>query len=451
MALRLLFFVVLLVLLAAGCAPPLSGPDRSAPRVERSVGDLADLPQDPRAWLDPDWADRPVMSAQARADSEAAYRRAYFGPWDRDGAKFLAEQVFWFETRYGAVRGWGENLKPLPADHVSGLVALADRPGYPSRPARKAISVKACSLRALPTDRPFFEDPSKAGEGFPFDYLQNTSIHPFTPLLVTHASRDGAWLLVEAPFAVGFVRPECLAYVDEVWAHRLRKSAFATPQADGVPVRDGAGRTLALVDMGTLVPVVGDGSSIPVRGADERAVFTAGPAEGLSPWPLPPTPRTAAELGSRMSGKPYGWGGLFGARDCSSLTRDLMTAVGIWLERNSGDQALAGTVVDLADLPPKEKERRIIERGVPFFSLLSMKGHVMLYIGERAGRPVAFHAVWGVRTREADGRDGRIVIGKAAVTTLTPGAEHPESRGPGLDLLSKTRALNVLVSGSGGR
>ena len=56
-------------------------------------------------------------------------------------------------------------------------------------------------------------DPAKAGEGFPFDYFQNSALWPGTPLLITHASRDGAWLFAEAGMVAGWVPAQDVAFV----------------------------------------------------------------------------------------------------------------------------------------------------------------------------------------------------------------------------------------------
>ena len=75
-------------------------------------------------------------------------------------------------------------------------MASLQRNSYPSL-ARPAITVRNTACRVFPTARPFFLDPGRAGEGFPFDYFQNSALWAGTPLLVTHVSLDGAWFFVE--------------------------------------------------------------------------------------------------------------------------------------------------------------------------------------------------------------------------------------------------------------
>ena len=78
-------------------------------------------------------------------------------------------------------------------------------------------------------------------------------------------------------------------------------------------------------------------------------------------------------------------------------------------------------------------------------SLLWRKGHIMLYIGELNDRALIFHNIWGLKTRDFRGREGRKIIGKAVITTLCPGAEL-SCLDPNEGLLMKTiSGMNILV------
>jgi len=132
------------------------------------------------------------------------------------------------------------------------------------------------------------------------------------------------------------------------------------------------------------------------------------------------------------SGKPddgpaLWWGGIDGKRDCSAATRDVLAPFGLWLPRNSSAQAKSGIYISLEDLSGEEKEQAILKSGVPFGTLIWMPGHILLYIGQYKGHPVVFHDVWGMRTLEPDGREGRKVIGKAVITTLRVGEIYSRS------------------------
>lgn len=88
---------------------------------------------------------------------------------------------------------------------------------------------------------------------------------------------------------------------------------------------------------------------------------------------------------------------------------------------------------------PSGKESIIKDEGVPFATLLWLRGHITLYIGEYKGEPVMFHNVWGVRTDDGNG-EGRHIIGRAVVTSLQPGAELPNVRRENL-ILSRLKGM----------
>ena len=141
--------------------------------------------------------------------------------------------------------------------------------------------------------------------------------------------------------------------------------------------------------------------------------------------PLPITVENVANLAKDLVGQKYGWGGMYGLRDCSATTHDLLAPFGIWLARNSRPQSRQGIVVELAGLTAQEKENRIKNTGTPFLSLIGLPGHITMYVGTYNDRVAIFHNVWGVRTIEGADDNARHIIGKSLVTSLTPGSELP--------------------------
>lgn len=140
-------------------------------------------------------------------------------------------------------------------------------------------------------------------------------------------------------------------------------------------------------------------------------------------FPLAVTAAQVAELAEKMMGQPYGWGDGYAGRDCSGTLRDLFAPFGLWLPRNSSRQAQVGRVVSLVELPPREREEQLLAEGVPFATLVHLPGHILLYLGEQEGRAALLHTLWGVRTRDLRGREGRWLVGKTVITTLEPGLE----------------------------
>jgi hypothetical protein len=156
--------------------------------------------------------------------------------------------------------------------------------------------------------------------------------------------------------------------------------------------------------------------------------------------PLSPTPANIAATANQMLGQPYGWGGMYEGRDCSATTRDLMTPLGIWLPRNSSAQARAYRSVSLEGLPGQEKQRVLIEKGVPFLTLVCLSGHVALYVGHDEQRAFVMHNFWGIRTRRG-GVEGRKIVGRCVITTLQPGIELPDLDLPAGDWRGRIESL----------
>ena len=91
-----------------------------------------------------------------------------------------------------------------------------------------------------------------------------------------------------------------------------------------------------------------------------------------------------------------------------------------------------------------QKESTILAQGVPFGTLLWMKGHILVYVGEWKGHPAVFHDMWGLHTANGTGRDGRLVIGRVVVTTLRAGEEVP-AVGPSHILLNRVRSMVIVA------
>jgi hypothetical protein len=128
------------------------------------------------------------------------------------------------------------------------------------------------------------------------------------------------------------------------------------------------------------------------------------------------------------------------------MIRDFLLPFGIWLPRGSYDQTHSGTVIPLNGKSPDEKARLLMGKGVPFLTLVYLKGHIMLYVGIRDGKPLVFHDLWGVSVRDSLGKDTKQVIGKAIISTLTPGSELALTSEPLLAKISKIRIVTDICT-----
>ena len=393
----------------------------------------------------------PMIDEAAQKEMADLFRKNYFSPWGRSAPVVEPGESLWAWERWKESEPWGENLRPHSREWVRSLHILCDIDKWGSV-SRKAVACVDTDLRALPTSRPFFEDPSRAGEGYPFDYLQNSRVKAGEPLFVGHYSADGAWAFVETGYASGWVDSRDIAFMSEELAKKWQGMPLAFVIDDDVALRDSGGIYRFTARVGAVLPVVGGGKggplviAVPVRDEQGQAVQVEAllsPGQA-SDGPLPLTEWNLAMVIDRMLGKPYGWGDLGGNRDCSGSLRDLFTAFGVWLPRNSAAQAKAYPFVPFGEVPGREKEERLALEGVPFATLLAVPGHIMLYLGTYRGEPWVFHSMWGVRTLR-DGKEGRHIVGSAVITTLRPGRDAANLDPRRGDLAERLLGMTFLV------
>lgn len=398
--------------------------------------------------------DKPLVPVSRIMVLQQEFKERFFSPWNREIPSISPENALWAFDAWKERLPWGENLRPRSREFLESLKVNCAMKDWGSL-NRKTVACRDTDLRALPTDRPFFRDPSLAGEGFPFDYLQNSRVKAGEPLFAGHFSADGRWLFVETGYAAGWVDSRDAALVDEGLAQIWRESPLAFVIKDDVPVKDEKGSYMFSAKIGTILPIFSAGvrggpirAGVPARDRDGNAFLedTLLPAGSTSNGPLEFTRWNVALMVNEMLGTPYGWGDSLGNRDCSGAMRDLFAVFGIWLPRNSAAQAKAYHFVSLEGLTGEEKEKTLLLKGKPFATLLRIPGHIMLYLGEYRGKPCVFHSFWGVRT-SSGGIEGRHVFGEAVITTLRPGREVDDfdtSRG---DLLDRLAGMTLLTVG----
>ena len=435
-----LFCCVLILFFLSGCLRP---PD--------TIKDVRELPQDHASYLK-DTSVKDLLPAETQTHMDEDYNIIYFSVWhQRQPFHASPDRVSSLFKKFGRSPGYGENKKIHSVVWIKRLQQNASLDNYPN--ARHfAITTRHTNLRMLPTQGPHFYKPGGDISGWPFDNLQISSVAANTPIFVCHLSADKSWALVETNFAFGWIPVEDYARVDEGFIKTWESNRYAVIIKDKTSILDAEGNFGLRTSIGQIFPLVKemtDKLEILIAAADKNnyaAIKQVSVSRQIvAPKPLRLNYPNAIKIANELIDEPYGWGGLYGNRDCSAMTRDFFTPFGIWLPRHSADQVKeVGTFVDLQGLDSAQKEKIILEKGIPYLSLLWRKGHVMLYIGEQNDRALIFHNAWGIKTIDLSGREGRKIIGKAVITTLYPGEELSSLAPDGL-LIKNIAAMSILA------
>ena len=357
------------------------------------------------------------------------YLKHFFAPFSKN-PKHTSTEVKWGLQQALQNYGFGENLQPYTLQEIQFLEEEADFDNFPNA-KKPAIITRSCDVRVLPTNKPRFFNPKQAGEGYPFDYWQNSSIYLGTPVLITHYSKSKKWVFIESGFVSGWVESLNVAILDNHQIQKLKNTKdFLVVKKDYTPLRNTHNEFLESARIGMLLPLIGSTKNLyesfiftrTQRGfAKEVQVHLS--TKNFTKFPMRFSSQNYASLAQNIIGEKYGWGGMLGNRDCSMFLRDTLGNFGFYLPRNS--QAQIGknqaTFVDLSHLNPLEKILAIKNHAIPFATLLGMKGHIMLYIGEINGEIFALHDIWGLKTLQNETQEGRKIIGKIAITPLNIG------------------------------
>lgn len=442
MKIRFPLFILSLFFLLAGCL-----------KQAETIKDVSELRQSHAFYLKETIKTKDSLSIKAQAQMDEDYNIIYFSVWhQRQPFHALTERVSFDFKKFGKNLGYGENKKKHSPDWIKKLRQNAALENYPNA-LYAAITTRNTNLRALPTQGPHFNSPDGDNSGWPFDNLQRSSVAANTPIFVCHISADKSWALVETSYAFGWIPVEDHARIDADFIKTWECDRYVVITSNQTSILDTENNFILRASLGHIFPLVNemmDKLEIIIATTDEsnKAVIKTGfvSSEQSVVKPLRFNYPNAARIADELIGEVYGWGGLYGNRDCSAMTRDFFAPFGIWLPRHSEDQVKeVGTYIELQALTPEEKEKVILERGIPYLSLLWRRGHVMLYIGQHNGRALIFHNIWGIRTKDETGKEGRYIIGQAVITTLRLGYELNGVDQQEGDLLNRISAMNILV------
>jgi cell wall-associated NlpC family hydrolase len=377
-------------------------------------------------------------------EAQRGFEKRYFTPWSYVVPPHKLEEVSWPLRAYRG--GYGSNLKPLRPQWFEEIRELSNFEQYGTI-SKKAITLKWMDIRAFPSAKPLYKDPSLPGEGYPFDLLQNSSVNYNEPIFLSHTSKDGAWSYIFTNNASGWVPSDGVATIEDHAVQTIQKAPKVFITEDNIALYDNANRFVAYSRVGMVMALEKEeGEYYHLMGIDTNntrktlSLPKRSGRIGVSPF----TKNDMILIGTQMLNNTYGWGGMYGERDCSSMIRDFMTPFGIWLPRNSSAQARRGEVISLKGLDDDQKLSLIKEKGVPFETILYLKGHVLLYAGTYQESVMALHNIWGVRTLDGEGKKGRHVVGGAVISTLELGSNLKDFD-PEMKLLRRLESMNIIT------
>jgi cell wall-associated NlpC family hydrolase len=402
---------------------------------------LKTTPQNTWVYLNPATENKLLLSTSAQQQVAQTYLRHYFSPWSGKQQVLTLSDIQQAENDYiqkfSQTTYWGEDQHRLSASWLNTLFSNMQLATFAKHVA-KAITINTTNLRVLPSTAPAFSEQN----GYPFDELQQSLVAANTPILILQTSRDKAWDLVLTHYTAGWLPAQDIAYVDNKFIKQWQTKEYVVSIRDGSPIITTDNQFAFLDRLGNLHPVSKNKFLVAVADANRQAVIKTVflNKNSVTSFPLSATQKNIAVLANQLLATPYNWGGLYGERDCSATMQDLFAVVGIWLPRNSHDQVKTGNTIALGGLSSEQKEKTIYNSGVPFFSLIGLPGHIMLYIGERNGKLYVLHDTWGLPTIKLWG-SGRAVLGETVITPLELGQNYINIKS---DLLSRVDGLAII-------
>ena len=249
--------------------------------------------------------------------------------------------------------GYAENYRPYSpawADKITYNMNIAQFANLDYNPNNRAIAIDNLHARALPTNDVHFYSNKIAGQGYPFNNLQETAIWAGTPIYVVGTTMDKNWYLVIAASSfLTWVESRGIAKASSKFINNWQKAAklkLGAITQTNTNIIDLNGKSLFTAYIGSVFPIIDSKDTsnkklmIPVVENNQAIIkHVLVPDENVKVMPLSFTQHNMANLISSLIGRPYGWGNMYFYNDCSAELKNLFTSFGIWLPRNSGAQA----------------------------------------------------------------------------------------------------------------
>lgn len=387
------------------------------------IADMRKIPQDPLYYA----KQFKKVSYRTQLQWDKEYNQKYFRPWKLTHMDKPLNEMQWPFRSVTQKLIYNSKADIIPSSTYTAWIKNANFEKL-NTIHQHGITTRHVDVKALPTKRSYYRNPKKTGEGFPFDYNQNSSYHMNTPLYISHYSLDKKWVFVRGSTTYGWIETSAMAIVDDAFIKKFKNGNYSIAVTDNLKLYSNK-KYLTIVKLGTIFPTI-EKKKIKLylfakRGNNSKAILqTANTIQKgiIFKKPIAMTPNNVARIAKQFYNEPYGWGGLLQTRDCSSFTKDYFAPFGIFLRRNSSKQAKDGAYCNIKGIPKSKKKKTIITNAKPFRSMLYVPGHIVLYLGQYKGEPVIMHTYWGARLKDGSKK----VLARTVITTTEPGKELGE-------------------------
>ena len=334
---------------------------------------------------------------------------------------------------------YGSNYIPHPKKWIDDIEKNMNLQQFSNKQYQekyRAIAIDNLQGRVLPTYEVSFNSHKIAGQGYPFDNLQASTIWAGTPLYILGETHDHSWYLVQTPNFIAWVNSTgvALAGVEFVknWQEQAKKNMAAIINTQ-ISMTDEETHSFRFHGyIGMLFPAISQKTGIKIlipvadihRYANIHHVKLSN--EQAIIMPLLPTPHHFVKLINQLIGRPYGWGGMYKHSDCSAELKNLFLTFGILLPMHSTNQVDPQSFnvkqIDLSNLNMDERLAYLRKHGHKFMTIVYVGGHVLLYLGDyknpnnlNENQILTYQEMWGLKTKT---EDSRLIIGKSVLFPL---------------------------------
>jgi cell wall-associated NlpC family hydrolase len=330
--------------------------------------------------------------------------------------------------------------QPVDADYFARLTTNLGIEALPEiSDARYGLVVQRSSMRGFPTDDRIFD----ARDGYELDRFMETTAYVGEPIVVLADSTDKKWVLGQVGNYLAWLKAETVAFgpKDAVFGYSDGGNFITVTGKEVRTNFDPLDATLSEVPlfMGMKIPLANaaeipatiDGQppngnyvlKLPIRaegGGLQIKLALLSRSADVSVGYLPMTRENILRQAFKLQGTRYGWGGSFRGVDCSSLIMEVYKTFGLFLPRNSGDQAnkTVGQAYPLPEGTSLEERARILAQA-KVGAALWLPGHIMLYLGKYRGEHFVIHAFTGFGRMKENGEQEVVRQEQVAVTPLS--------------------------------